>query len=125
MADKRRTLGDALSPEVEAFLNQGKQPKAKPSTSKPKPKPKKETPPMSKPALKSEFSADSSPAANNPTHYALPGTGSVNARIEHHITAALQRASTERRIERQTPWMQRDIISEALSDWLKKRGFLN
>jgi hypothetical protein len=35
------------------------------------------------------------------------------------------RASVERRIERKAPSTQRDIIAEALSDWLKKHWHLN
>ena len=122
---KRRSLDDALTPEEEAFVRQGSAAKVKPTTPKPKPKPKKETPPMSKPARKPEFSPESSPAANNPAQYSRVGTGSVNARIDPQITSALLRASLERRLEGQTPSMQRDIIAEALSDWLKRHGFMN
>ena len=120
---KRRSLNDALTPAEEAFLKQEKPAKTKPTTPKPKPKPK-EAPPMSRPALKQEFTPDTSPAANNPAQYALAGTGSINARIDPEITTALLRASVERRISRQTPSTQRDIIAEALSAWLKKHGYL-
>jgi len=67
---------------------------------------------------------DTSPASNNPAQYSLAGTGSINARIDPLITTALLRASVERRISRQTPSTQRDIIAEALSDWLKKLGYI-
>jgi hypothetical protein len=55
----------------------------------------------------------------------LVGTGSIDARIDPAIATALLRASVERRIKRQAPSTQRDIIAEALSDWLKKYGHLN
>jgi hypothetical protein len=119
---KRRSLDDALTPDEQAFLKQ------KTTTTqesiKPKPQKKKETPLMTKPALKEVFAPDTSPASNNPAQYSLAGTGSINARIDPLITTALLRASVERRISRQTPSTQRDIIAEALSDWLKKHGYL-
>jgi len=80
---------------------------------------------MTKPALKEIFAPDPSPVANNPAQYSLAGTGSINARIDPLITTTLLRASVDRRISRQTPSTQRDIIAEALSDWLKKHGYLN
>lgn len=122
---KRRSLDDALTPEEEAFLNMGKPAPVTPSEPKSKPKPKKETPAMAKPAVKEQFTPDTSPASGNPAQYALAGTGSINARIDPLITTALLRASVERRISRQTPSTQRDIIAEALSEWLKKHGYEN
>ena len=120
---KRRSLNDALTPDEEAFLKQkttlGKQ------STKPKPPTKKEKPPMPRLAIKEAFTPDTSPAANNPAQYSLAGTGSINARIDPLITTALLRASVERRISRQTPSTQRDIIAEALSEWLKTHGYLS
>ena len=117
---KRRSLNDALSPEEEAFLKQEKQ--TEPQAPKPK---KKETQPMARPALKEKFDQEqSSVAANAAAHYSLTGNGAINARIDPAITSALLRASTDRRIAGQTPFTQRDIIAEALIEWMKKRGYL-
>ncbi len=80
---------------------------------------------MSRPALKQDFTPETSQSASNPAQYALAGNGSINARIDPVYTTALLRASTERRIARQTPSTQRDIIAEALDDWLKKHGYLS
>lgn len=118
---KRRSLNDALTPDEEAFLKQ----KTTPGKPKPKPPTKKEKPPMPRLAIKEAFTPDTSPAANNPAQYSLAGTGSINARIDPLITTALLRASVERRISRQTPSTQRDIIAEALSEWLKTHGYLS
>jgi hypothetical protein len=112
---KRRSLEDALTPEEEAFLK----------LTTPKPKPKKESPSMPRPATKEDFAPDESAASNSPAQYSVVGTGSINARIDPAIATALLRASVERRIKRQAPSTQRDIIAEALSDWLKKHGHLN
>jgi hypothetical protein len=119
---KRRSLDDALTPEEEAFLKTGTPAPAK--LDDPKPKPKKEAPPMPRSAAKEQFTPDTSPTSANPAQYALAGTGSINARIAPEITTALLRASVERRISRQTPSTQRDIIAEALSEWLEKHGYL-
>ena len=120
---KRRSLDDALTPEEEEFVRQSPPNKAKPKTQKPKPK--KETPPMSKPAFKNNTSADSTYTSSEPTGERAARTSSVNARIDPRITTALLRASFERRLQRQTPNTQQDIIAEALSQWLKKQGYLN
>jgi hypothetical protein len=119
---KRRSLDDALTPEEEAFLKLTTTPKQQ--STKPKPKKKKESPPMPSPAIKEVFAPDESTASNNPAQYSLVGTGSINARIDPAIATALLRASVERRIERKAPSTQRDIIAQALSDWLKKHGHL-
>ena len=119
---KRRSLNDALTPDEEAFLKQKTTP-GKQAT-KPKPPTKKEKPPMPRLAIKEAFTPDTSPPANNPAQYSLAGTGSINARIDPLITTALLRASVERRISRQTPSTQRDIIADALSDWLKRHAYL-
>jgi hypothetical protein len=120
---KRRSLDDALTPEEEAFLKLTTT--TKQQSIKPQPRKKKESPPMPRPAIKEDFAPDESAASNNPAQYSIVGTGSINARIDPAIATALLRASVERRIKRQAPSTQRDIIAEALSDWLKKHGHVN
>jgi hypothetical protein len=120
---KRRSLDDALTPDEEAFLKLTTMPKRQ--TTQPKPKKKKESLPMPRPATKEDFVPDESAAPNNPAQYSIVGTGSINARIDPAIATALLRASVERRIKRQAPSTQRDIIAEALSEWLKKHEHLN
>ena len=119
---KRRSLDDALTLEEEAFLKPKKT--IRPHSTEPKPQKKKESPPMTRPAIKEAFAPETSPAASNPAQYSLAGTGSINARIDPAITTALLRASVERRIERQAPTTQRDIIADALTDWLRKHGYI-
>lgn len=124
---KRRSLDDALTPEEEAFLKTGTPAKAKTTIPKPKPKPKKEATPMTRPAvkLKEEFPPAAPPASNSTPGYGVAGNGAINARIDPQITTALLRASVERRIQGVAPSTQRDIIAEALTDWLKKNGYFN
>jgi hypothetical protein len=123
---KRRSLDDAMTPEEEAFLNTGKA-AAEPVADSP-PKPQQEEPPMARPTpLKESFIHEAAPPAKPPkaaqSGQTLAGTGAINARIDPTITTALLRASLDRRIERKVPSTQRDIIAEALIDWLKKHGY--
>lgn len=83
---------------------------------------------MARPTLlKENFTHEAPPAAppQKPAQagQALAGTGAINARIDPTITVALLRASLERRIEGKIPSTQRDIIAEALAEWLKKHGY--
>jgi hypothetical protein len=125
---KRRSLDDALTPDEQNFLETGKTAKA---ASKPKANPeatsKKENSPMASPALKKDFAQPSS--ALMPPRTALPqftmaGAVSLNVRIEPEISTALLRASMDRKIQRLDPFTQRDIVAEALAEWLKKHGYL-
>lgn len=123
---KRRSLDDALSPAEQAFLDQGTH-KPEPSTESPL-KPQPEETPMARPTpLKEAFLQEAAPPVQRQkvSHAAkaTAGTGAINARIDPVITTALLRASFERRLEGRTPSTQREIIAEALSDWLKKNGY--
>jgi hypothetical protein len=122
---KRRTLGDGLSPEEEAFLNPTKaSPKQKP---KPKATKRKEESPMANPAIKQQPTPQppiqAAPAAMNP-QFSMPGVMSLNTRISAEISTALLTASMQRKIQRQSPFTQQDILAEALTDWLRKAGYL-
>ena len=122
---KRRTLGDGLTPEEEAFLN--------PTKAAPKPKPKKketkrkEETSMAHTALKEQPSPkppiQAAAAPVNP-QFTMPGVMSLNTRISAEISTSLLMASMQRKIQRQHPFTQQDIVAEALADWLKKNGFL-
>ena len=122
----RRSLDDALTPDEQSFLETGKTAKAEP---KPKSEAtsKKGNPPMARAALKENFAQR--PTAQVPPSSALPqftmaGAVSLNVRIEPEISTALLRASMDRKIQRLDPFTQRDIVAEALAEWLKKHGYL-
>jgi hypothetical protein len=127
----RRSLDDALTPEEQSFLEQGKPAKAKSpakkAKAKTKPTKRKEETPMARPALKEEFTPPAQPAMvpnSPPAAFAMSGVVSLNVRIEPEISTALLTASMQRKIQRQNPHTQRDIVSEALADWLRKHGHL-
>ena len=78
-------------------------------------------------SLKETFTHESPPVVQQqrvpkPSPVAA-GTGAINARIDPAITTALLRAAVERRIEGNSLSTQREIIAEALTDWLKKNGY--
>lgn len=123
---ERRSLDDALSPEEEVFLKKGTSSSTK---RKPKSRPQKvrealseQLPPLT-PSVAPETTPPAVPQETLLARPATAGTGAINARIDPRITTALLRASVERRIEGITPSTQREIIAEALTDWLKKNGF--
>jgi hypothetical protein len=125
---KRRTLDEVLTAEQTAFLRTGKAIPQEQNQSKLKPE--QEEPPMPRPTpLKENFIQAAPPAQPQKAAQAaqapqaIAGAGAINARIDPKITTALLRASLERRIEGRTPSTQRDIIAEAVTDWLKKNGY--
>ncbi|WP_133794990.1 hypothetical protein [Prosthecobacter fusiformis] len=48
----------------------------------------------------------------------------LNTRVGRHINAALLRASTDRKIERRSRAAVQDIVNEALTEWLKRAGYI-
>ncbi len=125
---KRRSLDDALTPEEETFLKSGA---SKPTTTtNPETNPeRKEEPQMPRPVpLNESFTQAASPTTKSmksaSANLTTAGNGAINARIDPRITTALLRASVERRIEGTAPSTQRDIIAEALTNWLRENGYL-
>jgi hypothetical protein len=124
---KRRSLDEALSPEEKAFLKKGSSSEKK-EKSPPNPTPRKETN-MSRTALKQPepVSEAAMSAGEPPRSFASTGTGAsngaINARIDPVITTTLLRASLDRRIAGIAPHTQREIIAEALTDWLNRNGY--
>ena len=116
---KRRTLGEGLTPEQEAFLY-GTPPASKP---KPEPKPKKEKKPMGQPALKKDF-VQTPPIEAITLPPVQTGMVGLNTRIEPAISNALLRASVDRKIQRRVRAGVQDIVNEALTEWLKKSRIL-
>lgn len=57
----------------------------------------------------------------------VPGQSYVTMtfRLPPEIPQGLLRASADRKIKKVRPFTQQEIVSEALSQWLKKQGFLD
>ena len=55
----------------------------------------------------------------------VAGDFALNTRLAAHLSNALLRASTDRKLQRLPSSTQRDIVEEAMADWLKKYGYLN
>ncbi|OYW23857.1 MAG: hypothetical protein B7Z55_03120 [Planctomycetales bacterium 12-60-4] len=126
---KRRSLDDALTPDEQSFLETGKTAKAEPKPkSNPEATSKKENSPMARTALKVDYAQQPSvpmpPPSSVLPQFTMAGAVSLNVRIEPEISTALLRASMDRKIQRLDPFTQRDIVADALADWLKKHGYL-
>lgn len=115
---KRRTLGDGLTPEEEAFLNDA-------------PEPLKILPEKDRIQDKQNFASRqvketiAPPELEvRPLTHVHTGMVGLNTRVEPHISAALLRASTDRKIERRSRAAVQDIVNEALTEWLMKAGYI-
>jgi hypothetical protein len=93
----RRSLSETLSPEESQFLQGGK--------------PERE----SKKATKKE---------SLQTSLEEEGAITVTFRLPPSLLKMLQRTSLERKLARQKPYSQQEIVTEAIREWLGKHGQL-
>lgn len=115
---KRRILNDGLTPEEMAFLNDAPEaPKKLPAKGSSAETTKTTASP------KEEKVIDPIIEVRAPTHVHTGMVG-LNTRVEPHISAALLRASTDRKIERRSRAAVQDIVNEALTEWLTGAGYL-
>ena len=61
------------------------------------------------------------PTAEPPADTSAGGTVSMTFRLPSELCARLLRVSLDRKLKRQKPFTQQDIMAEALAHWLKKR----
>jgi len=136
-----------LPPEAIALIKEGS---PKPQVEKPviAPPPKVELEKTTEPALEKEKMAEGSGATatarETEMHQeevkvakvkvvrekepeSVPGQTyvSMTFRMPPEIPQGLLRASADRKIKKIRPFTQQEIVSEALSQWLKKQGFLD
>ena len=118
-----------LSPEALAFVRGGAPKPAAGETvvqevpATPAATPVKEAPDPSAPT---EISL-SKPKATPKREVSAPAPTSLvglSFRLPAELHHATMRASFERKMQRQEPWTQQDIVAEALGAWLKKQGYL-
>ena len=62
------------------------------------------------------------PASEKPE--AEPGLVSVTVRVPRFVPPGLLLAAVDRKLKRQRPWTQQEIVAEALANWLRKHGYL-
>jgi len=104
------------SPEAMAIIKEGT------------PKPQVSLPPVehpvaAKPAPVAE--PESKPVASRAKKEPEPesvGHVTLNCHISVELSTLLLKASSERKIKKIRPYTQKEIVAEALSDWLKKNG---
>ena len=119
---KMRTLGEALqtdrfSDEALAFVNGSRG------------KPAKKTIPVPDAAQDSHAIEKIATKSNTvrvepPQESSIPvvSTISMTFRLPSELSSRLMRASVERKLKRQRPFSQQDIIAEALAKWLDKNS---
>ena len=115
---KMRTLGEALqtdrfSDEALAFVNG--------ATRKPAKKPVPATDGAQDSHVIEKISTKSNTVRVEPpqdSSIPIVGTISMTFRLPSELSSRLMRASVERKLKRQRPFSQQDIITEALAQWL-------
>jgi hypothetical protein len=53
------------------------------------------------------------------------GRVSLTVRVPRLVPPGLLLASVDRKLKRQRPFTQQEIVAEAVTDWLKARGYLS
>ena len=122
---KRRTLGEGLTPEEEAFMNPS--PTEGATKAEPAEREKADVEVSAKKvAAKTEIPQPpfQQPSVVFTVPAPLPGMVGLTTRIPAEISMALMAASMQRKIQRQTPFRHQDIVTEAITEWLRKNGFL-
>ncbi len=116
---KRRTLGDGLTPDEKQFLH-GAMEAPKVETTRAEQKTKEPVSEHLRPKENVQTPAtEIAMASQHP-----PGMMGLNTRVPPHISAALLRASVDRKIERRSRAAVQDIVNEALTEWLMKAGYI-
>ena len=130
MNPPRRTLTTALqppslSPEAVALIKEGT---PKPQTQAPvltlAEKPRDPVPETRLPTHISELAPSPKPKAQKEKPPELVAMVSMTCRVPAKIPQELLKASSERKLKKLRPFTQQDIVSEALTEWLQKNGYL-
>lgn len=53
------------------------------------------------------------------------GLMTLSVRVPRSLPSSLLLASVDRKLKRQRPWTQQEIVAEALTAWLKQHGYLS
>jgi hypothetical protein len=116
---KRKSLVDAISPELREFIEAGT-PKPQIGEIAPVPTPREKAPGP----VGSDFGRVPSPKqrVEEPEPEVAVPLITQSYRLPVALVGTLVRESMERKIARRKPWSQQDIVTEALSEWLQKHA---
>ena len=84
------------------------------------PKPAPASPVPAPPTLPQNGVSKSKPADSFPS---VAGIASITVRLPAKLSSRLLRASVERKLLREQPFTQQDIVAEALDAWLRLHGY--
>ena len=113
----------SLPPEALALIKEGT------------PRPQTQTPIISVTPTSVKAPEASAPKTTSQGHLPRPKTSkntreepgllvSMNFRVPASLPQALLKASSERKMTKVRPYTQQDIITEALTEWLRKNGYM-
>ena len=74
--------------------------------------------------MKSSAALKTFEPASQPTYH-LPPDYALNTRLKGSLSDGLLRATSDRKVQRHPAAKIRDIVEEAMADWLRKNGYLN
>ena len=122
----RRSMTQALqtgelSEDARAFVA-GKAPPAseEAAVASPKPLPKSPKPSLLTPTPPQNGVSKATPVDSSPS---VAGIVSITIRLPASLPSRLLRASVERKLRREQPFTQQDIVAEALHAWLDLHGY--
>lgn len=128
----RRPLGAALqksslSPAAIAIIKEGiQQPQVATVLAPAQEKANEEMPPLNEAASAQPMQAQESPRTRQPKEKPVEPAAliCISVRIPARIPEALLKAASDRKIKRIQPYSQKDIVTEALQQWLQRNGYL-
>lgn len=131
---ERRTMGKAMemTPAMKAFIN-GETKNATQTAEVVTDEKAIDVPRrLEKPELAREVGPKGARRSGRRTALDRPGASEIldqllvplTIRVQHRTANALRRAHLEQRLNHSKPDTQQEIVEDALSDWLAKRGFL-
>lgn len=123
-----RTLSVALQttnldPEAVAFVQAGQaKPRAELHEVSPVPR---ELPPVEEPITPVRPEPPGLHWNGEPAADPEAGLMTLSVRVPRSLPSSLLLASVDRKLKRQRPWTQQEIVAEALTAWLKQHGYLS
>jgi hypothetical protein len=127
MKPERRTLTGALmtpqiTPEAYALIKEGTPKPQTPAIVVAAPEKPQETAtdkPVREPAIES-----ARPRTQKEREPEVVSFTPMTVRVPSKIPAALLKAASERKLQKNKPYTQQDIVAEALQVWLQKHGYM-
>ena len=124
--DKRRSMKDTLSDEARRFLKPDTEARAdKAKTAQPIPGELDEREPAANPPTPDLHHTTMAMKTTPHLSVVIPAIVSMTFRLPASLAAQLVGVATERKLQRQRPFTQQDIVAEALRQWFLRNGYVD